>query len=256
MSGSGELEVYAEDGDCLRLRLRRADRGNALSATLVAELDEALELAWRERPRLLVIEAEGPNFCTGFDVSGLDSETDDSLLARFVRIELMLQSVAAAPFPTLAVAHGHVLGAGADLFCACVHRWIAGDAEFAFPGAGFGLVLGTGRLADAVGGSCAQAWVQGGMRIDAEQALRAGLAHERIAPEAIDDARARLLQTLRRLDDATHAAVHDAVSQARRRRGAEGDAQDLARLATSAARPGLKDRIVAYRAATRLRARP
>lgn len=250
MSGTDELQL-ATLGDCMHLRLQRPERGNALSAGLVAALQQALDRACDARPRLLVIEGAGSHFCTGFDLSGLESETDDSLLARFVRVELMLQAVSAAPFPTLALAQGRVMGAGADLFCACSLRWVVGEAEFAFPGAGFGLVLGTARLADAVGTPLAQQWVCSGARIDTPQALRAGLAHECVAAAAVDEARERLLQSLRRLDDTTHAAIHEAASGARRPRGAAGDALDLQRLVRSAARPGLKARIAAYRAATR-----
>lgn len=250
MSEAPELQLSAS-GDCLRLCLQRPERGNALSDTLVAAFEQALARACAARPRLLMIEGAGPNFCTGFDLSGLASETDDSLLARFVRVELLLQAVSAAPFPTLAIAQGRVLGAGADLFCACSLRWVVGEAEFAFPGAGFGLVLGTGRLADTVGSPVAQDWVSRGARIDTAQALHAGLAHERIAASALDERRERLLQSVRRLDDATHAAIHEAASGARRPRGTVGDALDLQRLVRSAARPGLKARIAAYRAATR-----
>ncbi|MCA0241130.1 MAG: enoyl-CoA hydratase/isomerase family protein [Proteobacteria bacterium] len=252
MSEAPALQLTA-DGDCLRLCLQRPERGNALSDTLVAAFEQALARADALRPRLLTIEGAGANFCTGFDLSDLESETDDSLLARFIRVELLLQAVSAARFPTLAIAQGRALGAGADLFCACSLRWVVGEAEFAFPGAGFGLVLGTGRLADAVGARVAQDWVLSGKRIDTPQALRAGLAHERIAAGALDDERERLLQSQRRLDDATHAAIHEAAAGARRPRGTVGDALDLQRLVRSAARPGLKARIAAYRSATRPR---
>ena len=136
----------------LHLQLNRPEKGNALSTLLVQALTETLETATRDPElRLLVLSGAGRHFCTGFDLSDLDHETDDSLLARFTRVELMLQAVHGAPFATLALAHGRTLGAGADLFAACSERWIVGDASFAFPGAGFGLVLGTSRLASLVG---------------------------------------------------------------------------------------------------------
>ena len=247
---TSELQI-TEEGGCLRLALNRPERGNALSRSLVAEIEAALEEARRLKPRLLVIDSTGANFCTGFDLSDLESETDDTLLARFVRVELMLQSVASAPFPTLAIARGHTLGAGADLFCACSRRWIAGDAAFAFPGAAFGLVLGSARLADTLGARTAQDWIQRGAKVDASAALAAGLAHERLAPEALQEAQEALLKLLGRLDEATHASIHEATDGARRPRGAAGDAADLARLVDSAARPGIKARIEAYRAQAR-----
>ncbi|WP_295529596.1 enoyl-CoA hydratase/isomerase family protein [uncultured Pseudacidovorax sp.] len=240
------------EGDVLELRLMRPERGNALSATLVARLHEAVMDASAEpQLRLLVLSGEGRHFCTGFDLSALDAETDDSLLARFTRVELLLQAVHAAPFPTLALAQGRTMGAGADLFAACSERWIVGDASFAFPGAAFGLVLGTTRLAGQVGPALASAWIEGGAVIDAAAALAAGLATRHIEATQLASAMAALQARGARLDLPTQRAIHAAVGAARRPRGDEGDAQDLARLVRSAARPGLRQRIAAYRQAQR-----
>jgi enoyl-CoA hydratase/carnithine racemase len=245
-------ELLAERrGDVLHLRLARADRGNALSAALVAALMQAFDEAARSDVRLVVLAGEGRHFCTGFDLSDLDAETDDSLLARFTRVELLLQAVHAAPFATLALAHGRTMGAGADLFCACTERWIVGDASFAFPGAAFGLVLGTTRLADTVGPRCAAQWIEGGETIGADAALSAGLATRRLDAQALETELAALATRLRRLDAPTQHGIHAAIDAARRPRGDAGAAQDLARLVRSAARPGLRERIAAYRAAQR-----
>ena len=78
--------ISRRDGDVLHLQLNRPDKGNALSASLVGALAEAVEAATRDvQLRLLVLSGAGRHFCTGFDLSDLDHETDDSLLARFTR---------------------------------------------------------------------------------------------------------------------------------------------------------------------------
>jgi len=240
-----EVRVTRTDG-IVHVRLNRPQRGNALSATLVAGIHAALQQAYREPTRLLVLSGEGRHFCTGFDLSALERETDDTLLARFTRVELMLQAIHAAPFPTLALAHGRTMGAGADIVCACSERWIVDDAQFAFPGAGFGLVLGTARLADRVGAPVTQRWIETGASILAEEALQHGLVHRQVARTMLPaEMEARCLAA-RRLDDATHAAVHQAVQRSRRR-GSGDAAIDLAALIESAARTGLQNRIQAYR---------
>ena len=247
---AGEL-LLRREGAVLRITLNRPAKGNALSAELVAQLQVAVDAARDAGDvRLLVLDAAGRHFCTGFDLSNLYEETDNSLLARFTRVELLLQSLYAAPFDTLALAQGRVMGAGADIFGACANRWIVGDASFAFPGPAFGLVLGTARLADVVGTVQARAWVQGGSSIDATAALASGFAQQQLAPDAVDAALAALLQHTQRLEAPTHRAIHAALDAARRPRGDAGDALDLARLVQSAARAGLKDRIAAYRAAS------
>jgi enoyl-CoA hydratase/carnithine racemase len=241
--------ICARDGDVLYLQLNRPAAGNALSASLVHALTDALDAATHaERPRLLVLSGAGKHFCTGFDLSDIERETDDSLLARFTRVELLLQAVYAAPFATLALAHGRCTGAGADLFAACKERWIVGDAGFAFPGAAFGLVLGSARLATLVGPVLATRWIESGERIDAAAARVAGLATRHVAPDALPAESARLRERVCRLDATAHHALHAAIDATRRPRGDAGDAQDLAHLVRSAARPGLRERIAAYRA--------
>ncbi|MFD1712749.1 enoyl-CoA hydratase/isomerase family protein [Ottowia flava] len=251
---SGPDLVAARDGAVLHLQLNRADKGNALSSTLVTALTDAVDKASQDANlRLLVISGAGRHFCTGFDLSDLDNETDDSLLSRFTRVELLLQAVHAAPFTTLALAHGRTTGAGADLFAACTERWIVGDASFTFPGAAFGLVLGTARLATLVGAPSAASWLQGGAVVDGATALVSGLATRQIESSALVAEQAALTARVSRLDGATQRAIHAAIDATRRPRGEAGDAEDLARLVRSAARPGLRDRIAAYRAAQRKR---
>lgn len=244
--------ITKREGAVLHLQLSRPDRGNALSAGLVDALSQAVEAATRDPGlRLLVLSGAGRHFCTGFDLSNLDQESDDSLLARFTRVELLLQAVHGAPFTTLALAHGRTLGAGADLFAACSERWIVDAASFAFPGAGFGLVLGTTRLAARVGARQAAAWIEGGATVDGATACASGLATRQIEAAQLDAELAQITARVSRLDGTTQRAIHAAVQAAERPRGDAGDAEDLARLVRSAARPGLRDRIAAYRAAQR-----
>ena len=242
-----DLLVRRED-DTLYLCLQRAPKGNALSSALVDALTSEISRATQDPSlRLLVLAGDGRHFCTGFDLSDLDAETDDTLLARFTRIELLLQLVFRAPFTTLALAHGRTMGAGADLFCACSERWIVDDAKLAFPGVNFGLVLGTARLGDLVGAAQAAQWLQNGSSIDRTEALDSGLATRCLQVYELDAALAQLQKRLRRLEQSTQRAIHSALEPTRRPRGDDGDAQDLMRLVQSASPPGLKQRIAAYR---------
>ncbi|MGE4241777.1 enoyl-CoA hydratase/isomerase family protein [Ramlibacter sp.] len=240
--------IVREADGVVRVKLQRPDKGNALSSETVAGLADAVAAATRSHARLFVIEGEGRHFCTGFDLSNVAEEDDDRLLARFVRVELLLQAVHAAPFETLALAHGRTMGAGADLFCACNHRWVAGDASFAFPGAAFGIVLGTARLGDTVGARRARQWVESGATIDTAEALEAGLATRRIEPAEAEAGIAALASRCKRLDDDTTAGLQRALDRVRRPRGDAGAGEDLMQLVVSAARPGLRARIAAYRA--------
>jgi enoyl-CoA hydratase/carnithine racemase len=246
----GAILEVRKDAQLTRWTLNRPAVGNSLSNELVLALSQALARCHEDGTRVLAIEGSGPHFCTGFDLSRLDDETDETLLARFVRVELLLQQIHGAPFVTVALAHGRAIGAGADLFAACEQRWVLGSATFSFPGAAFGIVLGTSRLARRVSSTQAREWIRSGAIIRSEDALHAGLASRVIAPGDADAALAALGAGAGRLDSGTLAAIHEASQDG----CAAENAADLYRLARSAARPGLRERILRFSAASKARA--
>lgn len=229
------------EGPVATLRLNRAERGNALGADIVDSLDGALDSALAAGARLIILRGQGRHFCTGLDLSDLDSASDGDLALRVLRIELLLQRLHALPVTTLAIAQGRVFGAGADLFAVCDHRLALRGAGFAFPGPAFGLVLGTGRLAALVGDAAARRLLLAGAPAEAEAAFDIGLATAVLDEDGQEAAIAAARAAALRLDAPTVAALH-----ARTRRA--DDAADLAALARSVARPGLKRRILDYRA--------
>ncbi|MBP6019365.1 MAG: enoyl-CoA hydratase/isomerase family protein [Burkholderiaceae bacterium] len=233
-------------GTTVRITLNRPEAANSLSREMVQALQEIVYRSYQDGTTLLVLAGEGRHFCAGFDLSQLESEDDDSLLARFVRIELLLQSVRAAPFTTLALGHGRIMGAGADLFAACEQRWLVGDATLCFPGAAFGLVLGTGRLTRLVGTNLARDWISSGCNIEPTDALSSGLATASIDTTTLSAALSRLTERSIRLDSVTRQSIYFASGE-----GPATLAEDLQALVQSAARSGLKERIQQYRAQAR-----
>lgn len=240
------------------ITLARAQRGNALSEAMVEALIAAVEGALAD-PTLhtLVLDAQGDHFCTGFDLGALVpdetptettattgepsgatplSASDGPLLWRFVRIEHLLSLLWHAPLRTVALTRGRVWGAGADLAATCDLRLCTADSQWRFPGAGFGIVLGTRRLAALVGQPRALRWVAEGQRIDAVNAVEAGLANAILAslPTSTEQLPALSVDrnTYARLKAATRPDLRDA---------------DLAALVQSAAQPGLTGRLLHYR---------
>ncbi len=228
------------DGGVTRLVLNRPEKANALGPELTENLIAAFAAAARDGTRLLTLEGNGKSFCSGFDLSGFDELSDGDLMLRFLRVETLLQAVYHAPHPTLAMAHGRVFGAGADLFGACSQRIVAPGTQFRMPGLAFGIVLGTRRLAASVGQDAAREIQNATRTFDAEEATRITFA-SRVAekPEwpAIVAAAAEEAGTL---DVEATAALFEVTAIDTR-------ARDMADLVKSASRPGLKDRIQAYR---------
>jgi enoyl-CoA hydratase len=219
------------------LTLARPGRGNALAPALVEALLAAVHGACEDAAtHTLVLRGEGRHFCTGLDLSDLDDCRDGDPLQRLVRIETLLARIWHAPLRTVAVAQGRTWGAGADLFAVCERRLARADSSFRFPGAQFGIVLGTRRLAARVGPDRARAVTTEALEWDVTAAAAAGLVDTVLVSD--EDAAAATAPPL--VDRATAAALRRAT------RADHRDA-DLAALVRSAAAPGLVQRVQAYR---------
>jgi enoyl-CoA hydratase len=157
-----------------------------------------------------------------------------------------LQRVAQAPFPIAAFAQGPAIGAGADLFCACALRWGVRSARFRFPGWGFELALGTRRLARIVGETRARSILFESRWIDADEAMTANLLHAIVEPGRETH---MLIDAARRGQHLSAAARASILALTRQ----DTDDADLAALVRSAAQPGLRERMLAYRRAAAAR---
>ena len=234
MTPQPEIVRTEQASGVLTLTMNRPDRGNALSAELVEALLEALRAAMADDAvHTTVLRGAGRHFCTGLDLSDLDQTSDGELLWRLVRIEMLLSLVWHAPKRTVAVAQGRAWGAGADLLVACEQRVVLPGATLRFPGAQFGIVLGTRRLALRMGSAAARAVVTEGGELSPPQALACGLATHEQEPA----------WSAPRVDSGTAAALYAAT------RAADGGDQrdaDLAALVRSAAQPGLQARVRRY----------
>lgn len=230
--------ICTREDDVLLLTLNRGSKANSLTPTLVEDLITALDQP--DNVRMAVIRGEGKHFCAGFDLSDISELSDGDLLWRFVRIELLLQKIYHSPFPIVALGHGQIVGAGADLFVACWHRVAAPCAKLKMPGWNFELALGTGRLAALIGQDAARDMLIDTRSISAEKAREIGLASDLIEKEGWEDlvttlaARARTLPT-------------EATTNMLALTGSKNAELDLAALVRSAARPGLKARVEKYR---------
>ena len=230
--------ICTREDDVLLLTLNRGSKANSLTPTLVEDLITALDQP--DNVRMAVIRGEGKHFCAGFDLSDISELSDGDLLWRFVRIELLLQKIYHSPFPIVALGHGQIVGAGADLFVACWHRVAAPCVKLKMPGWNFELALGSGRLAALIGQDAARDMLIDTRSISAEQAREIGLASDLIEKEGWEDlvttlaARARTLPT-------------EATTNMLALTGSKSAVLDLAALVRSAARPGLKARVEKYR---------
>ncbi|MEM7206922.1 MAG: enoyl-CoA hydratase/isomerase family protein [Pseudomonadota bacterium] len=234
--------LVERDHDLLTLTLNRPDQANALNESMVETMLETLSNAGDIR--LCVIKGAGNNFCGGFDLSHIESESDGDLLRRFLRIETLLQTIHHAPFATLALAHRNIVGAGADLMAACWKRVVTQDAKIRMPGWHFQLALGTRRLAAIVGNDHARDILVDTRTVLAHEAQDIGLVTtiaateewEKIVADTLARTKSLPLQSLNSLLAITRTDTNTA---------------DIASIVQTAGQPGLKERILAYRSKAR-----
>nr|WP_114472749.1 enoyl-CoA hydratase/isomerase family protein [Pseudorhodoferax soli] len=226
-------------GDVWTFTLGRPDKLNALNADIVDALLHAVTRADAEKAKVMVFRGAGKGFCAGFDLSGFEAQSEGDLVLRFVRIEMLLQAVAATRAMTIALAHGKVFGAGVDLVAVCKRRIAAPETTFRMPGLKFGLVLGTRRFGEIVGKEAARETLENVSSFDAERATQMGFLSQILPQEAWQEVVDQASSTAALLTDQARSDLYRVL-------GPVHEDADLAALTRSAARFGIKDRLRSY----------
>ena len=188
---SGTLEVVTA-GPVARVWLNRPEQHNALAAELGAELTATMQTLGHDRSvRVVVLGGRGPSFCAGADIGLMKASahaTFEQNLAEAERLGGMFATIADLPKPVIARLHGHVLGGGVGLACACDIAVAAEDARFALSEVRLGILpaLISPYLLRRLGDRNARELMLTGERLDAEAARRYGLVHHVVPVEELD----------------------------------------------------------------------
>lgn len=233
------VRVEQTDGVCTII-LARPEKANALSAEMARGVLEAVEAAPANGARIVIIRADGKHFSAGFDFGDFEALTDGDLVLRFVEVEAMLQAVHYCPVPVLALVQGRAVGAGADLASAAMRVIATPETSFFMPGPRFGVILGTRRLARRIGAERARAIQTESRPIKAAEAVEIGLIDFVSAADEWAVEISVFTEKMQTLDVETVAALAEAIRIDTR------DA-DMAALARSVMRPGIKQRIADFR---------
>ena len=128
------------DGTRADIVLNRPEVHNAMNWDVFDELVKAVdEVASAPDVRVAVVSGRGPSFSSGIDTTMFDSGSA-SFEEMIRRAQAGYRKLAALPMPTVAMVHGHALGAGCQLALACDLRVVAADADIGILEAKFALV--------------------------------------------------------------------------------------------------------------------
>jgi len=179
------LEVDAGVGT---IRLNRPPM-NALSSLVQSELyAAALEASERRDVKAVIVYGGEKLFAAGADVKEFATMTYQDMVLASGALVRAFSAVAAIPKPTIAAVTGYALGGGCELALCCDLRIIGDNVKLGQPEILLGIIPGGGgtqRLPRLVGPSRAKELIFTGRFVDAEEALRIGLADRVVAPDDV-----------------------------------------------------------------------
>ncbi len=184
------------DNGVADVRLNRPEKLNALDAGMFAALAE-VGASLRDAPglRAVVLSGEGRSFCAGLDMSAFQAMASGGTwrptqvaepdgLSRGQRAVLVWHTL---PVPVIAAVRGHALGGGLQVALGADIRFVAPDTVLGVLEIRWGLapdMAGTQLLPRLVGPAVAAELTWSGRTVDAEEAVRIGLAN-RVADDPL-----------------------------------------------------------------------
>jgi enoyl-CoA hydratase/carnithine racemase len=213
--------LVSTDGPAARITLNRPEKRNALSLELMQELIGALRaVAAHPETRAIVVDAAGPAFSAGHDLSEMVGRDEAFLDELFATCTQLMQTIHELPQPVIAKVHAVATAAGCQLVAACDLAVAADGARFATPGVKIGLFCSTPMVpvSRAVGRKRAMQMLLTGEPIDATTALDWGLVNKVVPADQLEEAVDQLVDAIARSSSYTVAlgkqAFYDQVDRA------------------------------------------
>ena len=180
--------LVRQDGPAARVTLNRPDKRNALSLELMQQLIATLRRVGEREARAIVLEASGPAFSAGHDLSEMIGRDVPFFQRLFDVCTELMETIHRLPQPVIAKVHGTATAAGCQLVAACDLAVAADSARFATPGVKIGLFCSTPMvpLSRAIGRKRALDMLLTGRPIDAATALDWGLVNRVVPEDALD----------------------------------------------------------------------
>jgi enoyl-CoA hydratase/carnithine racemase len=169
------------------ITLNRPQKMNAINATMLQELSEALDTLEKDpNVRCVIITGEGEKaFSAGADITELQKLTQETAADFSRRGKQTFSQAETLSKPVVAAINGYALGGGLELALACDFRFASSNAELGFPEMKLGIIPGWGgtqKLTWTAGAAVAKRLIMLGERVKAEEALKMGLV-DKVVPQ-------------------------------------------------------------------------
>ncbi|WP_120500780.1 crotonase/enoyl-CoA hydratase family protein [Roseovarius sp. EL26] len=188
------ISIEQDDRGVATLWLDRAEKHNAMSAQMMAELTEAAgQLGANDAVRVVVLAAKGRTFCAGGDLGWMRDQFEATLEVRAkeaAKLAYMLQALNTLSKPLIGRLHGNAFGGGVGLASVCDVAIGVEHLQMALTETRLGLIPATiGPYAAArMGEAAARQVFMSGKRFDAAEAVRLNLLARSVTEVELDDA--------------------------------------------------------------------
>ena len=189
------------DGSVGRITLARPEKKNALDRVMTDELAEAL-FALSEAPvNVVAIDGEGPDFCTGADLTAIEEMLDAPRQEHIDDAKALghvFHTIRRMEKPVVALVKGRAYAGGAGLASACDIVLAHEGARFSYPEVTIGFVpaMVMTMLRRSVGEKHAFELVSTGRVLSADEAREMGLVSRVFAAKEFDPLSKALLDKL------------------------------------------------------------
>jgi methylglutaconyl-CoA hydratase len=201
-------------GQIAGITLNRPDKRNAVSATMIAELQTALDEVEKSHARVGIITGAGKAFCAGMDLEMLAAISQQSPAENQEdsrRMAKMLRRLWSFPRPLIAAVHGAALAGGCGIATLCDFTLATPEAKFGYTEVKIGFLpaIVSVFLTRQIGEKKARDLLLTGRIVDAAEAKELGLVNEIVPAE-------NLLARAKELAEVLIAASPGSLSRAKR----------------------------------------
>ncbi|CAN5555836.1 MAG: enoyl-CoA hydratase/isomerase family protein [Chloroflexia bacterium] len=133
MTGDQESVLVERNGYIATLTLNRPRYRNAINFDTLDQLDAAADGFIENPPRVLILKASAPGFCSGIDLKESREATPDFARKRVTLMHAVLGKLRRMPIPIVAAIDGVAVGLGCELVISADIRLATASSTFGYP---------------------------------------------------------------------------------------------------------------------------
>ncbi|KAK4874783.1 hypothetical protein RN001_014143 [Aquatica leii] len=176
-----KVHVYNDNEGLSVLSLNRSERKNALSISLLGEINTAIDDLSNSNTRVVIIKSNvSGTFCAGADLKERATLSNKQLSLYNLEIRATMNRIQDLPIPVIAAMDGHALGGGLELALVCDIRVAVASAKYGLVETSHGIIPGAGgtvRLPRLINPAIAKELIFTAKVIDGTEAKDLGLVN-------------------------------------------------------------------------------